>query len=206
MAGSSSRVAEYPIDPMFLQRWSPRAFDGTKISDQDLFTIFEAARWAPSSFNHQPWRFVFAHRDSPEWDEFVGLLLPFNAKWARHAAVLLFILSDTLIQMPRQPAPSVSHTHSFDAGAAWAFMALQAFRLGIHTHGMAGVDYPRAQTVLSVPASFRVEAAVALGRIGDKSQLPPELQAREVPSGRKPLSELVMQGRYISKPADCAAH
>lgn len=201
MVVNTSRAAEYPIDPIFLERWSPRAFDGSKINDKDLFTIFEAARWAPSSFNHQPWRFVYAHRDSAQWDDLVGLLMPFNAMWARHASVLIFILSDTMIQLPRQPAPSISHTHSFDAGAAWAFMALQAFRLGISTHGMAGVDFERARTMLSVPTSFRVEAAIAMGRAGDKAKLPAEMQAREVPSGRKALTEVVMEGRYLTKPA-----
>jgi nitroreductase len=101
--------------------------------DAELFTILEGVRWAPSSFNHQPWRFVYAHRGSPDWERFVDLLLPFNAMWARPASVLLIIASNTMIQLPRDTAQTVSHSHSFDAGAAWAFMALQATRLGIRT-------------------------------------------------------------------------
>jgi nitroreductase len=199
MSGNNPRVATHPIDPLFLERWSPRAFDGSKLSDTELLTMLEAARWAPSSFNHQPWRFVYAHRESAHWDRFLGLLMPFNAMWARHAAVLLFILSDTMIQLPRDPAPSVSHTHSFDAGAAWAFMALQAARLGIHTHGMAGVDFDRARKELSIPDSFRIEAAIAIGKRGDKSRLPPEMHARETPNGRRDLAEFVMEGGFAAK-------
>jgi nitroreductase len=199
MASNTPRATNHPIDPLFLERWSPRAFDGSKLSDTELFTILEAARWAPSSFNHQPWRFVYAHRESAHWERFVGLLLPFNAMWARHAAVLLFILSDTMIQLPRDKEQSLSHSHSFDAGAAWAFMALQATRLGIHTHGMAGVDFDRARKELSIPDSFRIEAAIAIGRLGDKSKLPPEMQGREVPSGRRDLTEFVMEGRFVAK-------
>ena len=199
MASHTPRATTHPIDPLFLERWSPRAFDGTKISHAELLTIFEAARWAPSSFNHQPWRFVYAHRESADWERFVGLLMPFNAMWARHAAVLLFIVSDTMIQLPRDKEQSLSHSHSFDAGAAWAFMALQATRLGIHTHGMAGVDFDRARKELSIPNSFRIEAAIAIGRLGDKSKLPPEMQAREAPNGRRDLAEFVMEGHFIAK-------
>lgn len=199
MTSHTPRTATHPIDPLFLQRWSPRAFDGSKLSDTELRTILEAARWAPSSFNHQPWRFIYAHRESPDWERFVGLLMPFNAMWARHAAVLLFILSDTMIQLPRDTAQSVSHCHSFDAGAAWAFMALQATRMGISTHGMAGVDFARARKELSVPESFKIEAAIAIGRAGDKSKLPPEMQSREAPNGRRDLSEFVMEGRFVAK-------
>ena len=199
MTHHTPRVATHPIDPLFLERWSPRAFDGSKLSDTELFTILEAARWAPSSFNHQPWRFVYAHRESADWERFAGLLMPFNAMWARNAAVLLFILSDTMIHLPRAPAPTISHSHSFDAGAAWAYMALQAIRMGIRTHGMVGLDFERARKELSVPDSFRIEAAIAIGRVGDKSKLPPEMQAREVPNSRRDLAEFIMEGRFTPK-------
>jgi nitroreductase len=199
MANHTPRAATHPVDSLFLERWSPRAFDGSKIGDEELFTVLEAARWAPSSFNHQPWRFVYAHRESADWDRFVGLLMPFNAMWARHASALVFIVSDTMIQLPRDSAQTVSHSHSFDSGAAWAFMALQATRLGLGTHGMTGVDFHRARKELSVPDSFRIEAAIAIGRPGDKSKLPPEMQAREAPNGRRGLMELVMEGRFVAK-------
>ena len=196
MSEPKPRQARYPIDPIFLERWSPRAFAPATVSDEDLFTLFEAARWAPSSFNHQPWRFVYARREDSTFDGFVKLLRPFNSGWARQAAVLVFILSDTMIQLPGSPEPRPSHSNSFDAGAAWAFMALQATRMGLSTHGMSGVDFDRAQVELEVPADFRIEAAVAIGRRGDKAHLPEPLRAREQPSGRKELEAFVHRGRF----------
>jgi nitroreductase len=196
MTSHTPRTSDHPIEPLFLQRWSPRAFDGSKLEDAELLTILEAARWAPSAFNHQPWRFVYAHRGSPDWERFIAPLMPFNAMWARHASLLIYILSDTMIQLPRAPAQTVSHSHSFDAGAAWALLALQASRLGLGAHGMTGVDFDRARVELGVPDRFRIEAAIAIGRPGDKSKLPPEMQSREAPSGRRPLHESVMEGRF----------
>ena len=198
MSDASDRAAAHPIKPFFVARWSPRAFDRSRIGDDELLTLFEAARWAPSSFNHQPWRFVYAHREGPDWERFVGLLLPFNAGWARQASALVFILSDTLIQLPGSDAPRPSHSHSFDAGASWAYLALQASLDGFVTHGMTGVDFDRARVELAVPDQFRIEAVIAIGRIGDKAQLPPPLQGREAPSPRRPLSELVSEGRFGS--------
>jgi nitroreductase len=196
MSERGQREARYPIDEIFLERWSPRAFAPADVSDKDLFTLFEAARWAPSSFNHQPWRFVYARRGDPWFDGFIGLLRPFNTGWAKRASVIVFISSDTMIQLPGSAEPRPSHSNSFDAGAAWAFMALQATRLGLSTHGMSGVDFDRARVELDVPADFRIEAAIAIGRRGDKAHLPEQLQAREQPSGRKELEAFVHRGRF----------
>ena len=193
---TNPRTAETSVEPLFLDRWSPRAFDESAIPSEDLTTIFDAARWAPSAFNFQPWRFVFARRESADWGRFLDLLLPFNAAWATRASALVFILSDTLIQGPAASEPSLSHSHSFDAGAAWALLALQATRLGYHAHGMTGVDFPRARAELGVPDRFRIEAAAAIGRLADKSILPEALQARETPSGRKPIEEFAFEGRF----------
>ena len=192
-----SRHSDYPVDPLFLERWSPRAFDGAPIPEEDLLTMFEAARWAPSAFNSQPARFLYARREGPDWDRFLGLLIPWNQSWAQSASVLVFILSDTLPQVDKatgEPAPSRSH--SFDAGAAWACLALQATRLGYHAHGMTGADFERARVELGVPDRYRLEAAAAIGRIGDLAILPEKLRAREFPSGRKPLGELVFGGNF----------
>ena len=107
--------------------------------------MFDAARWAPSAFNSQPWRFLYAHRGDAHWDRFLGLLVPFNQDWARHAAVLVYILSDRLPFTDKAGAPAPSLTHSFDAGAAWALLALQAWRLGYFAHGMSGIELDRAR-------------------------------------------------------------
>ncbi len=190
------RATGSAVEPLFLDRWSPRAFDSAPIPEADLETIFDAARWAPSAFNFQPWRFLYARRDGAAWARFLGLLLPFNQSWAERASVLLFILSDTLIQGPGAAEPAPSHSHSFDAGAAWALLALQATRLGYHAHGMTGVDFARAREELQVPDRFRIEAAVAIGRAADKSILPETLQAREAPSGRKAITEFAFESRF----------
>ena len=191
----SERQADHPIDPLLLARWSPRAFDGSAIAEADLLTIFEAARWAPSAFNGQPWRFVYAHRGDAEWERFLGLLIPFNQEWAKSASVLVFILSDRMVAT-KWGGGEVSHSHSFDAGAAWACLALQATRLGYFAHAMSGVDFDRAYAELAVPERFRIEAAVAIGRAGDPASLPEKMRARETPSGRKPLSDFVFRGGF----------
>ena len=92
---SDPRAVTRPVDPLFLDRWSPRAFDASSLPQADLDTLLDAARWAPSAFNYQPWRFLYAHRDSADWARFLGLLLPFNQSWVQHASVLTFILSDS---------------------------------------------------------------------------------------------------------------
>ena len=194
---ATPRTVTRPVDPLFLDRWSPRAFDATALPQADLDTMLDAARWAPSAFNYQPWRFLYAHRDDADWTRFLDLLLPFNQGWVQHAGALLFVLSDTLSSAPGSDEAKPSHSHSFDAGAAWALLALQATRLGYHTHAMTGVDFDRARTELAVPERFRIEAAVAIGRMGDKSVLPEALQSREVPSDRKPVESIARQGNFV---------
>src|SRR5262249_25979284 len=156
---------------LFLQRWSPRAFTAEPIGDGDLFTLFEAARWAPSSYNSQPWRFLFTRRDTEHWPRFLGLLNAFNQSLASHAAALVLVLSKTTLMPTGSDKEVFSRTHSFDAGAAWGYLALEAARLGWAAHGMAGFDVDRSAVELGVPANYRVEAAEAIGRPGPKSML-----------------------------------
>ncbi|WP_188061867.1 nitroreductase family protein [Sphingobium sp. KCTC 72723] len=193
----TSRTVTRPVEPLFLDRWSPRAFDSSAIPQADLDTIFDGARWAPSAFNYQPWRFLYAHRDDADWARFLDVLLPFNQSWVRNAGALIFVLSDTLSSAPGSDEAKPSHSHSFDAGAAWALLALQATRLGYHTHAMTGVDFDKARAQLAVPERFRIEAAVAIGRMGDTSVLPEALAAREIPSDRKPVESIARQGNFV---------
>jgi len=198
MTTANSRTATHAIDPLFLERWSPRAFTGEPISETELMTLFEAARWAPSSYNAQPWRFIWARRDTGPWPRFLGLLSEYNRSWARNAAALVVLVSKTTM-LPRGADKEVpSPTHSLDAGAAWQNLALQATRSGWAAHGMAGFDMPRAAVELGVPSGYRVEAAIAIGRRGDKSVLPEPLQAREMPSDRLPLAQIVSEGRFTA--------
>lgn len=190
--GSEVRRADHPIDELFLDRWSPRAMSGEPIAQEDLMTLFEAARWAPSSFNNQPWRFLYARRDTEQWGLFFDLLVEFNQSWARNAAVLVLFISKNTFDTNGEP----SVTHSFDTGAAWENLALQSWLKGLVVHGMQGFDFERARTDLHVPEGFRVEAMVAIGKPGSIDVLPAELRDRELPSDRRKLEQTICEGRF----------
>ena len=196
MTSANGRQSDYPIDPLFLERWSPRAFTGESIPETDLLTMIEAGRWAASSYNSQPWRFLYARRETAHWDKFFGLLVPFNQSWAAKASALVILVSNSVMRPPGSDKDVPSHSHSHDAGAAAATFALQATRMGWHVHGMVGFDMDRAFSELDVPVGYRVEAAYAVGKLGDKSQLPEAMQAREAPSQRVPLSEIAFEGGF----------
>jgi nitroreductase len=192
----NSRSADHAIDPLFLERWSPRAFSSEPISEAELMSLLEAARWAPSSYNAQPWRFIYARRDTEHWPRLLGLLSAYNQSWAKNAAALLILVSKTTTVPPGKQEEVPSPTHSLDAGAAWQNLALQATRSGWAAHGMAGFDRERTAVELGVPPDYRAECAIAIGRRGDKSVLPEALQAREQPSGRLPLAQIVSEGIF----------
>ena len=196
MTSSNNRHSDYPIDPMFLDRWSPRAFIDETMEESTLLTMLEAAHWAPSSSNYQPWRFVYALKGSDFWLPFLGILNESNQAWAKSTSALIIVLSETHMQRSDGQPPRPSHSHSFDAGTAWGYLALQARRSGYYAHGMGGIDYEKAAEVLGAPEDFRVEAAVAVGRLTDLSQLPEAQRQREVPNSRKPLSDVAFAGKF----------
>ncbi|MGH7802401.1 MAG: nitroreductase family protein, partial [Thermodesulfobacteriota bacterium] len=135
------RKPEYPVDEIFLKRWSPRAMSGEEISEDELMSLFEAARWAPSSYNNQPWRFLYARRNTKNWELFFNLMTEGNKIWAKKAAALIVIASKKTFDYNGSP----SRTHSFDAGAAWQNLALQGSLQGLVVHGMQGFDYDKAR-------------------------------------------------------------
>jgi nitroreductase len=190
--GSDVRHADYPIEQLFLDRWSARAMTGETIPREELMVLFEAARWAPSSYNNQPWRILYARRDSAHWKLFFDLLVEFNQAWAKNAAALLLFISKTTFDMNGEP----SITHSFDTGAAWENLALQGWLKGLVVHGMQGFDYERARTALNIPEGFRVEAMAAVGKPGDPSVLPEELRKRESPGDRRKLDQTICEGPF----------
>ena len=192
----TGRTPEHEVAPIFLDRWSPRAFTGEPMPNDVLMGLFEAAHWAPSAFNGQPWRFVYAHRDTPAWDRLFDVLIPYNQAWVKTASVLMYVISDRFRRAPgKDPAPLRSH--SFDAGAAWASLALQAHRAGWAAHGMAGFDVARSYEVLGVSeADYQVEAAIAVGRQADASVLDEAFRAREVPSHRNPIASFAFEGTF----------
>ncbi|MGF6872680.1 nitroreductase family protein [Paraburkholderia sp. MM5477-R1] len=191
------RKPDYPIDAQFVERWSPRAFTLDPIDERALLTILEAARWAPSSYNAQPWRFMYARRDTESWEMFLSFLSDFNRLWATRAAAIIVVASMCTFRMPGKDEEVPLLTHSFDAGAAWAFLALQASLSGWGAHALAGINSEKIRNDLAIPDNFAVEACVALGRAGDATLLPDSLRAREMPSDRKPLSDIAAEGRFV---------
>jgi nitroreductase len=186
------REPAYDVAPLFLNRWSPRAMTGDPLAEETFLPLFEAARWAPSSYNNQHWRFVYASREGEDWEQFLGFLNGRNRAWAGDAAVLVVIASETTFEHDGEHA----RTHSFDTGAAWQNLALEGARRGLAVHAMQGFDYERAHAELGLPEDVEVEAMVAIGEHGDADQLPEELAEREVPSGRKPLETIVFEGQF----------
>ncbi|WP_122550798.1 nitroreductase family protein [Pseudomonas viridiflava] len=193
---TNSRVAEHAIDPQFTERWSPRAFTGDSIPEETLLSFFEAARWAPSAYNSQPWRFLYARRDTPNWERFLTLLNEFNRGWAQHASALVIVISKTTFTAPGATEEGPALWHTFDTGSAWGYLALQASLSGWHTHGMAGFDQDLTRKELKIPEGYALHAAVAVGKLGDKSTLPEYLQGRETPSPRLPVAQLVAEGDF----------
>ena len=176
------RAAAFPIEELILHRWSARAMSGEPMTQDELMPLFEAARWAPSSYNSQPWRFIFGHAGSTTWDRLFRLLEPVNQQWAIRGSVLMLVISRTHFTFNNQPA----RTHSFDTGAACQNLLLQAYRQGLASHTLGGFDYDAARTSFKIPATYAIEAMIVIGKPGDPSLLPQELQAREAPVYRKP--------------------
>ena len=190
----TKRTSEYSINPLILSRWSPRSMTGEELGDDDIMSLFEAARWAPSSFNNQPWRFIYAKRNTEHWDRLFNLLVDVNKTWAKNAALLAVVISRKNFEFNEKPA----RTHQFDAGSAWENLALEASSRGIVAHGMQGFDYEKAKTELRIPADFEVMAMIAIGKRGPKDNLPTELQDKEKPNDRKALKDIIMEGTYRS--------
>lgn len=186
---SNRRAPTADVDSMFVDRWSPRAFESTPLSQEQIDTLFEAARWSPSCNNEQPWLFLYAV-SAEDRARFLPALVEGNQAWAKRAPLLMFLLCRK------------SFTHngkdnrhaSFDAGAAWMALALQARKLGLHSHAMAGFNREKAYEILHVPADeYDIMAAIAVGRRAEPSVLPEAIAVKDVPSGRKPLQEVARE-------------
>jgi nitroreductase len=190
----TNRKSKYKINPLILSRWSPRSMTGEEITDDELMSLFEAARWAPSSYNNQPWRFIYAKRGTPEWKTIYDLMVKFNQEWTQNAAVLVVVISKNTFDHNGKPAI----THSYDTGAAWMSLALQGHDLGLVVHGMQGFDYDKAKKDLKIPDDYTVEAMIAIGKLAPPDKLPKEIAEKEVPSDRRPLEEIVMKGLFTN--------
>ena len=186
----TNRKADHPIQDLILHRWSPRSFSQDPLSDEEIASLFEAARWAPSSYNNQPWRFLYAKKGTPEFPIFFNLLVEFNKSWCKEASILGVIASMTLFEHNQKPSP----THAFDTGAAWENLALEASSKNIVVHGMQGFDYEKARQELKIPNEVEVLAMFAAGKPGPLEELPKNLQEKEKPSQRKPIQQFVFEG------------
>ena len=181
------RDFSYPIMEEIKERWSPRAFSKEKISLDQVLMVLEAARYAPSCFNEQPWRFVIAEKEE-ELSEMRKLLHESNRAWADNAPVLVAII--TYIKFSE--SQKNNFWAFFDAGTAWGYLSLEAQRNGLITHAMGGFDRKRAKEILQLDEDFEVIAIVAVGKLGNKGELPQYLEQREQPGNRKPLDQLLI--------------
>lgn len=178
------------VNALFHHRWSPRAFKKTSLAAETVNSIFDAARWAPSCFNEQPWLFVTSS-GSDDFDTFLGLLNESNQVWAKNAGLIGFIFAKKTFTHNAND----NNKAKFDCGAAWMSLTLQANLHGLYTHGIGGIDYANVYNTLNISRdNFDIICGFALGEIDDASTLPETLKEKETPSARKPLDEIWQQG------------
>jgi nitroreductase len=185
-----NRNPEYNVDAQFINRWSPRAFSAQQVSDSVLMSILDAAHWAPSASNEQPWRFILA-RTPEQREKFYPFINEFNRTWCEKAPVIIVIASKTT-NAKGEP----NRSHAFDAGTAWGHLALAASNKGLYTHAMGGFNSVQAKGILNVPDEYELHAVVALGYRGDIASLSASHQEREKPSVRRPLAEFILEGGF----------
>jgi nitroreductase len=188
---------DFPVHDLIAERWSPRAFSDKPVAPDVLQSLFEAARWAPSSSNEQPWAYIVATKDDPEnFAKLLSVLVPFNATWAQHAPVLALAVAK--LSFEKNAAPN--RNAQYDVGAASAWLTVEATSRGLFVHQMAGYDHDKARQVFGIPAGWEPIAAMAIGYPGDPDSLPQPLRDREVaPRTRKPISTFVMSGGWGKK-------
>ena len=195
------KIAEtgYPVHELIAKRWSPRAFEPKPVPTEALRSVLEAARWAASSFNEQPWRFLVARRESSEeFERMLGCLMEGNQSWAKNAGVLILTVARETFTRNDRPNRSAFH----DVGLAAGNLSLQATDLGLRVHQMAGIEVDKIRKTYDVPEGFQPLTGIAIGYPGSVEQLPEPLRAPEVaPRQRKSQSELFFSGTW-NNPAD----
>jgi nitroreductase len=186
--------SDFPVHELIRERWSPRAFAGKPIPPEVLRSIFEAARWAPSSNNEQPWAYIVATKeDGANFEKILATLVEANARWAKNASALAIAV--VKLAFAKNNAPN--RTAFYDTGAASAWLSVEATANGLAVHQMAGFDPEKARQAFAIPAGWEAIAAIAIGYPGDPETLPQPLKDRELaPRTRKPMSEFVMAGTW----------
>jgi nitroreductase len=182
------------VHELIRNRWSPRAFSSRPVSNEDLRSLLEAARWAASSYNEQPWRFFIAQKsDDAAHARFLDVLVPANRAWASSAPVLIIMAAKRTFT--HNGAANYYGLH--DAGQALAYLMLEATALGLHAHAMAGFDHDKARKEIGIPDDYDIGAAIAIGYLGDPDQLPEQVRKLEVAKRqRKPLAEIAFGSRW----------
>jgi nitroreductase len=185
---------QYPIHELIRHRWSPRAFSNRLVEPEKLLSILEAARWAPSCFNEQPWSFVLATRENPtEYEHLASCLSESNQRWAPKAPVLMLSVAKLFFEKSEKENRLAFH----DVGLAVENLIIQAMSLGLIVHQMGGFSVEKARELCGVPERYQPVAMIAIGYAGDPEVLPEDLQQKEwAPRGRKLLSEFVFAGRW----------
>ena len=182
-------LAEHPINDTMKRRWSPRAFSPRPMPRDDILTILEAARWAASSFNQQPWHFLVATRDEEErFTRLLGCLVPGNQVWARNASLLILTVTKQTFDHNNSPNSCCVH----DIGLTACQLVLQATEMGYVTHQMAGIEADKIRETYGVPEGYDPVTGIAVGYAGDPDALPDDLREMELgPRTRRPFSEFV---------------
>ena len=176
--------------PVVLQRWSPRSFDGREVSPADLAKVFEAARWAPSSNNEQPWSYIVGLRGTSTFDKIAATLVGFNQSWAPKAPVLILGVTNTRFSRNGKP----NSYALYDLGAATALLVVQTVALGLVAHQMAGFDHEAARKAFGIPEDYELGSVTALGYQGEPAALANDnlIASETAPRSRKPLSDIAL--------------
>jgi len=193
LAAVKDARTQQPVHELIATRWSPRAFSGREVTAEQIVALLEAARWAPSSYNEQPWRFIVARKsDKEDYAKLLGSLMELNQLWARQAPVLLLTLAKKTYTQTGAPNSYALH----DAGIALGHLAVQATAMGLSLHIMGGFDRAAARQAFAIPDDYELGAAVAIGYAGAPDTLPERFQTAETaPRSRRPLAELVLAGQ-----------
>ncbi len=187
-------ATRFPAHHLIRHRWSPRAFSDKKVAPEILQSLFEAARWAPSSSNEQPWAFLVGIKgEGDTFQKILGTLVEGNQVWAKHAPVLVIAVSELAFAKSGQP----NRNAFYDTGTAVSQLTTEATSRGLFVHQMAGFDPPKAVEAFAIPNGWEPISVFALGYLGDPQALPDTLREREqAPGKRKPLREFVMSGNW----------
>lgn len=194
---TDARTPDHPISPIFHERWSARSFTGETMPEQDILSMFEAARWAHSAANRQPWRFSYALRGDADFEQYVHFLDDGNRAWAHKAAAVVIVLSQRRTLPSDGSEPRTIGSHSLDAGAALQCFTLQAAVMGYIAHPMGGVLPEKIREELGIhDEDYKVECGIAVGRLAPKDELPERYRERETRSHRRPLAETAFRGEF----------